>query len=153
MRDVMEMGLSERTVTVNRIKLLETLKANRDKHQSDYHDSLAGYKEQAKDALAKKVERARQSIDDNAEIISRKIDKFDPEEPLANTVIVMQQISFQLEVPKDHTRSYDVAIQMAEWEVGETIELTQSQFQCFVMDDWDWKQKFEHLNKSYTNRM
>jgi hypothetical protein len=33
MRDSIEMGWNERIVTVNRLKLLETLKTNRGKHQ------------------------------------------------------------------------------------------------------------------------
>ena len=152
MRDAIEMGWNERTVTVNRMKLLETLKANRDQHQKAYRESVAGYREAATEALKKQVAKARKAIEDNAAMIATKIERFDPEDPLSNQVVVLRQTSFTLEVPKDHTKSYDVAIEMAEWEVSENIELTQSQFQCFVMDDWDWKQSFEHLNRSYSQR-
>ena len=147
------MGPGERTVTVDRMKLLETLRSNRDTHTKSYRESVAGYKEQASAALKKQLEAAKKAIDDNAEMIAVKIDRFDPDEPLGDQVVVLGKISFTLEVPKDHTASYDVAIQMAEWEVGETIELTQSQFQCFVMDRWDWKKSFEYLNKSYTGKI
>jgi len=39
---------------------------------------------------------------------------------------------------------------MAEWEVNDTVELTQSQFQCFVLDDWDWRHEFDVLNARYS---
>ena len=152
MQDVLERGWNERTVTVNRNNLLEKLKANRDQHQKAYRESVAGYRQAALKKLKEKVARAQASILDNEAMIAAKIERFDPENPLGDRVIVISQTDFSLEVPRDHTKSYDVAIQMAEWEVGENIELTQSQFQCFVMDDWDWKEKFQHLNVSYTQR-
>jgi hypothetical protein len=152
MRDSEAMGLEERTVTVNRIKLLDTLRENREIHKHAYVESVAGYRSDATTELEKQVSRARKLIADNQAMIAAKIDRFDPDDALQNQVIVLSQVSFFLEVPQDHTRSYDVAIQMAEWEVGENIQLTQSQFQCFVMDDWEWKQKFMHLNKSYSGR-
>jgi len=152
MRDPIEMGWNERTVTVNRMKLLETLKSNREKHQKAYREAVAGYREAATEALNEQVAKARMAIEDNAAMIAVKIERFDPDDPLSNQVVVLGQMAFTLEVPKDHTKSYDVAIEMAEWEVDDNIKLTQSQFQCFVMDDWDWKPSFEHLNKSYTQR-
>ena len=149
MRDSIDRGWSERTVTVKRTDLLETLKANRVKHQDAYREAVAGYREEAKQSLLRQVEKARRAIDDNAAMLDSKIDRFDPYDPMQNQVLVLGQVSFTLEVPTDHTKSYDVAISMAEWEVGDTIELTQSQFQCFVLDDWDWKEGFENLSKFY----
>ncbi len=104
-------------------------------------------------SAAKQLARAEKSIKDNEAMILAKLERFDPEDPPSSQMVVLNQIAFHLEVPRDHTKSYDVAIQMAEWEVGETVELTQGQFQCFVMDDWDWKDEFAHLNKRYTSKM
>ncbi len=150
MRESIEMGWDERTVTVNRLKLLETLRVNREKHGAEYLQSLAGYKSLASAELEKQFSRAMQTVGENKRMLQTKIDNFDPDDPLQNQVVLIGQIGFTLRVPEDHTRSYDVAIQMAEWEVGDTIALTQSQFQCFVMDDWDWKKDFVLLNKTYS---
>lgn len=152
MQDSHAMGWDERTVTVNRLKLLETLRTNREEHNRQYHESVAGYRQAAREALGVQQAKARRMIDDNAAMILAKIERFDPLDPLSNQVVVLGQIAFTLEVPQDHTKSYDVAIMMAEWEVGETIALQQSQFQCFVMDDWDWKKSFSVLNRQYTSR-
>lgn len=154
MKDALGMGWEERTVTVSREKLLSTLKENREKHAREYQESVAGYKVLAKERLQKKLSWARKTLKANFDEVSRKIDEFDlddDENPLTDTVSMLSSVSFSLEVPRDHTKSYDVAISMAEWEVGDTIELTQSQFQCFVLDDWDWKKKFSVMNKLYTS--
>ena len=88
---------------------------------------------------------------DNFDLIKTKIERLNPEdESIRDTVTLLNAMTFSLEVPKDHSKSYEIAIQMAEWEVNETIELTQSQFQCFVLDDWEWTVKFKHLNTVYT---
>lgn len=149
----MDMGLKERTVTVNRPRLLEILQTNREKHRREYQESVEGYKVLAKERLEKLHKRAVASLKDSLELIESKIDGFDPEddEGLTDHVTLINSMSFHLQVPKDYTSAYDVAIQMAEWEVNETVELTQGQFQCFVMDDWDWRSEFNLLNKAYSS--
>lgn len=149
MQTSIEQGWNEREVTVNREKLLETLKANREKHIKEYNESVAGYKQQASERLLSLKKRILASVDENFVSIQHKIDHFDPEEPLQDRVVLTNVTSFDLQVPRSYEKSYDVAIQMAEWEVSETITLKQSQFQCFVLDDWDWKTKFSLLNKTY----
>lgn len=152
MRDVLNMGLGERTVTVKVSDLLAKLKENRQKHQEEYQESVAGYKVLAGERLARLREKAESALVANFDRIAEKIDEFDPEdeEGLTDQVTLITSMTFNLKVPQDHTRSYDVAIEMAEWETREEIELTQAQFQCFVLDDWEWQQEFKHLNKSYS---
>lgn len=155
MRDMMNMGLGERTVTVNRKNLLEKLRENRDKHQREYRESLEGYRALAQERLVRLREKALRDVEENFDLIATKLEKFDPEDEdrrLGDMVTLLQSMSFSLKVPQDHTRSYDVAIEMAEWEVNETVELMQSQFQCFVLDDWEWQQEFKQLNKTYASR-
>lgn len=153
MREVLSGGLSPRKVKVQRLKLLETLKQNLDTHRKEYQESLLAYQSLAKERLHKLQRKAQQALADNFAAIEQKIDRFDPESEdhdLSDTVVLLNTLSFNLKVPQDHSRSYEVAIQMAEWEVEETIELTQDQFQAFVLDDWEWQQEFKFLNRSYT---
>ena len=149
MQASIERGWGDREVTVNRQKLLDTLRSNREKHIKEYTEAVAGYKAQATDRLANLKKRIVKDINENFVKIQEKIDKFDPEEPLTDHVTLTSMTSFSLQVPRSYEKSYDIAIQMAEWEVSETITLKQSQFQCFVLDDWEWKVSFEHLNKTY----
>ena len=43
----------------------------------------------------------------------------------------------------------DAAIDMAKWDVRETLELTHAEFTCFVRDQWDWKSGFEAISQIY----
>lgn len=151
MNDVLA-GLGERTVTVKRLDLLEKLKSNRIKHEKDYLDAVSGYKAQAKERLEKLKTKILKAANDNFEVIALKIEQFNPnaENPLSNSISLINETHFTLEVPKSHTRSYDIAIQMAEWEVNDTIELTQAQFQSFVLDDWEWRAKFDLIKSTYS---
>lgn len=149
MRTAIEQGWDEREVTVNRAKLLDTLRTNREKHIKEYHEAVAGYKEQATARLVSLRKKIISSVDENFESIQQRIAKFDPEEPLPDRIVLTSVTSFDLQVPRSYEKSYDVAIQMAEWEVSETVTLKQSQFQCFVLDDWEWKTAFVNLSKTY----
>lgn len=151
MKESMERNWEERTVTVSRGKLLTTLKENLKKHVSEYNLAVAGYKEQAKERLVSLKTKILSSVEENFENISKRIEKFDPqsEDSMQDIVSLVNTTAFTLQVPKSYEKSYSVAIQMAEWEVSDTIELKQSQFQCFVLDDWDWKGGFERLSKTY----
>lgn len=151
MRDALERGWEDRTVTVSRDKLLKTLEENRTKHVAEYREALVGYKKAASGALEKQIAKAKKAIEESAEILLNRIEQFDPEDPLKNQVVVLDRFSFNLEVPQNHERSYDVAIAMAQWEEGDTIELKQSEFQCFVLDDWDWKEQFLNVTKVYNS--
>lgn len=149
MQTNIERGWGDREVTVNRAKLLETLKANREKHIKEYTEAVAGYKEQATARLIYLKGKIVESVNENFVLIQKKIDTFDPEEPLPDRITLTSVTSFDLQVPRSYERSYDIAIQMAEWEVSETITLKQSQFQCFVLDDWDWQADFKKLSATY----
>lgn len=142
----------ERIVTVDRNKLIETLRVNRDKHRREYEEALAGYQKKTKEKLAAMYSKAMVMLDDNVALITRRIDRFDPEDQQDETIVVLSQVAFRMPVPRDHTRDYDVAIAMAEWEVNETIEVTQSQFQCFVLDDWEWQREFKMSNRLYSQQ-
>lgn len=56
---------------------------------------------------------------------------------------------FPLTTPEDHTKDYDRAIQMVEWSIEDTIELDTRQFQQLVMDEWEWKERFDTQIAAY----
>lgn len=149
MRTSIEQGWDEREVEVNRAELLETLKVNREKHIKEYNEAVAGYKQQATKRLAELKAKIIASVGANFVDIQQKIDAFDPEERLPDSISLTNITSFNLQVPRSYEKSYDVAIKMAEWDVRPTITLKQSQFQCFILDDWDWKDSFVNLSKTY----
>lgn len=150
-RDMLHLG--ERTVTVKREQLLETLRSNLQKHQKEYQEALDGYKDLAREKLVRLREKAGRDLEENFDKIAGRIERFDPEEGMSDTVVLLQSLTFTLKVPEDHSDSYKVAISMAEWDVNETVELTQTQFQSFVLDDWDWQDEFKSVSAQYRKKL
>lgn len=112
------------TVTVERAKVIETLKINRDKHHEIFKDAQAGYRKVVISILDKAIQEAREG---------KKIRTF-----------------FDIEAPKDHTEEYDQAIKMLEWSIDKNITLDRRSFINFVLDDWGWKQDFLSISQSYS---
>jgi hypothetical protein len=50
---------------------------------------------------------------------------------------------------RDHTPDYDRIIRMVTMHIGDTFDLTESDFQAYVMDDWSWKRAFLDTSNSY----
>lgn len=55
--------------------------------------------------------------------------------------------------PMDQTRDYDRAIRMVDLDTRDTLELEESEFRQYVMDDWTWKQQFNHSNRAYSKTL
>src|SRR6185295_867061 len=66
--------------------------------------------------------------------------------------IAVVGLQFGLNVPQSHEKAYDQIIRMMEMSVDEEITLTCSQFACFVMDDWDWKEQWSASNATYLGK-
>jgi hypothetical protein len=130
------MGWEDREVKVKRDELLAVLKKNRERHIADYIEACAGYRASA-------LER----IDEIFSDLKAKIGGLREGQTIA--VIGLQ---FGLAVPETHEKAYDQIIRMMEMSVDEEITLTCSQFGCFVMDDWDWKQQWSASNTMYMNK-
>ena len=53
--------------------------------------------------------------------------------------------------PQDHTKEYDINIQMLEMSEDEKLVVSQKQFQNFVLDDWEWRQDFLSNSAQYAS--
>jgi hypothetical protein len=112
---------------------VEDLKAklteNRNGHKALFDKALAGWKA----AIQKGAQEVLDTKDDAEQIQER-----------------LQALYRHLRAPEDQTATYDTAIEMLEMTTDEKIELTQHQFQCYVKDDWDWKEEWLGSNVAYT---
>lgn len=61
--------------------------------------------------------------------------------------------SLTLTVPMDQTKDYDMAIGMLEMSVDDYVLLEQNDFQCYVLDQWHWKQQFSVSNSLYSKSL
>jgi len=103
-------------VVIEKSKLLEKIKENREKHRATFEEALEGWKNRVIEELQNAVQEAKDGC------------KFDT--------------YFNLPQPEDHTPEYDAVIEQIEWNEEEKIVLDFLQFNMFVRDDWGWKKDF-----------
>jgi hypothetical protein len=112
-----------KTVKVNKDKLLKTLKKNRKKHRGTFEKAQDKYREEFIRVLDRRLKEAREGGKINTRI--------------------------NLPEPQDFTESYDTAIEMVEWAEDDTIELTQQDFEQYILDRWGWQNVFAANTASY----
>ncbi len=116
-----------RKIVVNKQELLQTLKANRDKHATEYAEAYEVYVEKA---IAKMKENLKVAKD------QKKI--------ITNLDLV---------VPQNFTDSYDQIISMLEMDISETVELDTNEFNQYVRDNWQWRNVFEASGSLYNAKI
>ena len=57
--------------------------------------------------------------------------------------------SISLTEPSDHTKDYDRVIAMLEMSVDDTVTLDASDFDRYVLDNWDWSRFALSTNPAY----
>lgn len=113
-------------VKINKEKLLSIIKANLEKHKIEYLEAIKAYRVKC------------------ADLLSQELEKTISGEEFSTHVSVSKPVSF--------TKEYDLVIQMLEMTLDSTIELTTSEFQQLVNDEWAWKSSFRQSymsNSSY----
>ncbi len=148
---MVHLGLGERSVTVNRQELLKALKGNRKDHVLLYAEAMAGYREVVKRQLTEKFDAAAKNLRQNLDHLLLVVDEAEDPKELSDVICLIQSVQIRLKKPRSYATAYDVAIKMAEWEVADTVELTQGQFECFVLDHWEWTEDFSETSSLYNN--
>ena len=114
----------EMKTTVSRSDLLDKLRENRALHADIVKEARNGYI-----ASAKRELESRLNALSSGKVVS---------------------LLFRLEVPQDHTETYNTAIEMMEWSQEETVALTAEEFTNLVRDKWAWTEQFYASNKRYS---
>jgi len=120
--------MHDKTTTVDKLKAIETLKANRSKHENEYKTALAGYKKK----LARRLQSELDRLNTTAE---------------TNTFV----LSIGLVVPEHHLNEYDEYLALLEWSHGETIEVTMDEFRHFIMNNWSWSRSWNQTLVFYSD--
>lgn len=111
-----------KTVNVRKDKLLEALEENKQKHAFEFKRLREKYLE----TLKKRLEAAISEIE-TGDMPILEI----PQKPIS------------------HVNDYMQAIRMVSMSVDTTIELDNTDFARYVMDDWDWRHQFEMTKTVY----
>ena len=113
-------------VTINKQKLIEEIKNNKETHRQAFLLAQKGYKETVIEELENQLEDARAGA--------------------------IGHVHFNMAAPQDQTKDYEVALGMLEMSEDEEIVISQRDFQCYVMDDWGWKQQWTTSNHAYVTK-
>lgn len=111
-------------VTVNKTDLLRAMEANRSEHRKIFEEAIDGYKKRAVELLEEHIERIRTGK--------------------------LEQVRVHLPLPADHTLDYDRVIGMVEMHQGDTVQLGEFDYQCYVLDEWGWKHEFLTSSAAYS---
>ena len=117
-------GFGGGMINVDKTKLLETLRKNRDGHRGTFLEAMEGFKKTAHDELNRMAD----------DIVKGK----------------SVRLHAELEVPQDHTEEYNAAIQQLEWETADQVSISHSQFNSLVLDKWGWSAQFAATSQRYT---
>jgi hypothetical protein len=111
-------------VKIKRGELMAAISANREKHRAIFLEAQEGYRLEVVAELERRLQDAR-----SGKRIIRAI---------------------ALPEPMDYTAEYNRVIRMLEMSVDEIVELSATEFDQFVMDNWAWKQMSLANNVRYT---
>lgn len=117
-------------VTVSKGILLSKVRQNREKHVTEFVETMEGYRQMVIDELDGALSCAHEEEDvDFADLfkLARK--------------------------PESHEKDYDRAIAMLEMSTDGEITLTKREFDQLVMDEWDWKADFSLTGALYNSKL
>jgi hypothetical protein len=117
-----------RQIKVDKAKLLEIVRKNREEHGGTFEEAQKTYREVAIKALDEQLKAAREG------------------QPFQLRVLV------SLEAPQNHTADYDRSIQMLEMSVDDQIIVSEQEFQQYVQDIWGWSRDWAISNMNYVNK-
>jgi len=114
------------TVNVDRIKLLEALKANLEIHRTEYAQALIDFKDR---------------LEQDLKLAAKKVSKTEPKD--------LRDFNFTVNFPQNHEREFIEVIDMLEHSVDTTINLDSASFRAYIKNEWAWAHSFKMLNSSY----
>jgi hypothetical protein len=127
----------ESKVTVKKSMLLEKLRANREAHVLSFQEAREGY-----------ILRLQEHFQKQTQAIGAVVAQLPSP---SNEALESVQLNVTFPAPICRSKDYDLAIKMLEWSVADEVQISQSQFQQFVQDDWSWSGQVGATNSLYSN--
>lgn len=146
-----------KTVVVDKHVLLDIIKENKIKHDQLYTAAVSGYWLTAHSIIEQKRKNFEnyhkelyQEFNKNTDII---IEKIINRAKIEDYRYIPMQTSFNysidLKYPENHAAEYNRAIRSIELNVYDKIQLSELEFNQYVMNDWSWKSAFVTANSAY----
>ena len=112
-----------RTISVNKIPLIEKIKDNKANHILEYEKAVVAYKEEALRQLNEQIKKVEEGS------LKAKLD---------------------LITPINNAENYDKIIEMFVWEVNDVVELEQNEFNEYVQDETEFAVQAKFSNTMYS---
>jgi hypothetical protein len=125
-------------VVIKKSVLLETLTRNRAAHKEQFATSVIEFFTASKNIVTAAVKSLPEG-DEKTIVIPY-------DRPLKG-------LSLTLPAPVHHLCEYDRSIKMLEMEVRDELELSSTEFEQFIEDQWHWKQGFNNFRATYQSFM
>lgn len=118
-----------KTVRIGVQKLKETVKDNKKAHIADYQKACEGYRITVKEELEKIL--------------------------AANEDATIDEIATSIHAPRPemHVDEYNRIIQMLEFTSDTHVELSQNEFDNYVLNNWAWSGHTAMLNQTYMSKL
>jgi hypothetical protein len=121
------MNIRQRSVNVDRLKLLEALRQNLIIHRAEYLEALAEFHARllADLKLAVKKVNSTENIED------------------------LKEFQFNITFPQNHESDYTEVIEMLEMSTDTVINLDSESFKAYFKNEWNWQSYFKHAKALY----
>lgn len=115
-------------IKIEKKSLLEIIKKNRAEHEAIFLKAQEGFRKTIIEVMELGLAAAR---------AGKKVDR----------------VLWTIE-PMNQTKDYDRAIRMIEMSVDDTVELSEDDFNSYVLDDWSWKERFtvNNVTSGYSSK-
>jgi len=131
------MASSSISMSFSKATVVETLKKNREEHETIYNEAVEGYRKAF-------VEAVRETEG----ILADKLGELDKTK-LPSPSLKKHPLQ-SLKVPKNQLKEYDTVLEMLELTSDDTIVLDQDQYNCYMKDNWYWMNEFLLNNSAYS---
>lgn len=135
--------VQEKHTRVMREELLDALKKNKDTHKKEYDIAIVGWRKLAVVALKMGVKKTD-------EVIRRMESDIKEEKPVKQLDVYKLQPKVPRR-PEDHTKEYEALIRRLDMSADEHIYITHDDFNCYVLDEWNWKGSHTEMLNNYSS--
>jgi hypothetical protein len=146
------------SVVIEKDKLLEVLKDNREKHEAIYLAAVSGYWVKSQQALNERKKDFKNSIKEVKDSFGlavknaqQKIQSKEKNISFSFASSVSVRNGWDLKYPENHLSDYDTTIRKVELSCIDKIQLDSTEFDSYVMNNWGWKGQFINSNNLYIN--
>ena len=163
-QDTIKIGQDKNFASMNEVvmkkeELIQALLENKARHDTLYEASVIGYWELAKEKLEEKKKTLDKAVEELRDDVFHQLGKI--EKALEAKEILPHAVSFHgfkwdstlnLQYPENHTKDYERAIRMMQASVYDEVRLSEHEFDAYVLNNWDWKNKFMVSNTLYLDK-